>query len=140
MPYELPPITAVNGLRLAAPAAPVAMDFLAGAPGASLSGTLKGRRGHFDTRIAQLRTDTTRWWNEDRASLGRAAKVVPFADGSDPTEDPHNLPVIRTSGDVDALTDEPARSYLAGYKIRAAVNIGHVAAAPRIKEHLGLIY
>ncbi|PFH47407.1 hypothetical protein AMATHDRAFT_67754 [Amanita thiersii Skay4041] len=42
-------------------------------------------------------------------------KVVPFADGSDPTSDEHNLPPLWNLSSIKALNPEQLRKYHRGY-------------------------
>ncbi|KAK9320011.1 hypothetical protein V1517DRAFT_330701 [Lipomyces orientalis] len=63
--------------------------------------------------------------------INRTLVVVPFQDGSWPTEDPHNLPPLYTLEDIDALREDQRVQYCRGYGFTATGNVAQQKATIR---------
>ena len=73
--------------------------------------------------INGLRNDSLKHWN---SMFGEGTvnpyNIIPFADGADPTQPPHNLPPLRTLGNINQLSAVHVNAYLAGYGIAIPAN------------------
>ncbi|KAK9357772.1 hypothetical protein V1504DRAFT_442632 [Lipomyces starkeyi] len=87
-------------------------------------------------RMQEAQTDMSRRLNtveENRAADGERIlfRIVPFNDGSMPTEHPHNLPPLHTLAAIEGLNFDQLREYCAGYEVG-----GGNTAQMRVKYNL----
>ncbi|RDB15799.1 hypothetical protein Hypma_003643 [Hypsizygus marmoreus] len=68
----------------------------------------------------------------------RPFRVVPFIDGSLPTDPPHNLPALLNVAVINALTGEEATAYLVGYDLPVPRTLAARKKAIRIE--VGCMY
>ncbi|KZP30785.1 hypothetical protein FIBSPDRAFT_1038039 [Athelia psychrophila] len=64
-------------------------------------------------RIERLSALAHNW--QVASGLAIPLQMVPFADGTDPTGNQHNLPLLSNKDNVDQLSTDDARSYYTGY-------------------------
>ncbi|KAF9513292.1 hypothetical protein BS47DRAFT_1344330 [Hydnum rufescens UP504] len=53
--------------------------------------------------------------------------IVPFTDGDDPTQPPHNLVPLVSTAVIDALSAHRCNRYLDGYKVDHPPGVGNLA-------------
>jgi hypothetical protein len=66
--------------------------------------------------LQPLRVSIERAWNSSAGDgLTKPWNVIPFVNGEDPMDGPHNLPQIRNLNDLNQLNGAQLTAYLAGY-------------------------
>ncbi|KAJ7056960.1 hypothetical protein C8F01DRAFT_1152867 [Mycena amicta] len=73
----------------------------------------------------------------DRYAPGYVAPfvVLPFLNGDDPTDAPHNLPPMHNAGDIEALTAAAITAYLTGYGLSTQGD--PIVRTQRLEQHIG---
>ncbi|KAG6816115.1 hypothetical protein H0H87_008537 [Tephrocybe sp. NHM501043] len=79
-------------------------------------------------RIGRVWRMSSRTHNQMTTSDNAPLEIVPFLNGDDPTEEPHNLPALGSAAAVRALSVNDQHAYYTGYYKTRAPRNGNLVA------------